>query len=205
MAVTLDQIKELRNRTGAGVTAVKEALESSKGDMEKAVTYLREKGIAKAAKRADRSAANGFIAHYIHGDGNIAVLVELNSETDFTSRNEKFRELANEIALHIAASKPMYVTVEDIPEEIMEQEKKIASKGIDTNKPANIVEKILEGKMSKFYEENVLLHQKYVRDDSKTIGDLLNDAVAAIGEKIEVGRFCRFEIAAPSCAQVGEL
>ncbi|MCA9383483.1 translation elongation factor Ts [Candidatus Dojkabacteria bacterium] len=205
MAVTLEQIKELRSRTGAGVTAVKEALESSNGDIDKAVNYLREKGIAKAAKRADRSAANGFIAHYIHGDGNIAVLVELNSETDFTSRNEKFRKLANEIALHIAASKPMYVTVEDIPEDVLAQEKEIASKGVDTNKPANIVEKIIEGKLSKFYEETVLLKQKYVRDDSKAIEDLVNEAVAAIGEKIEIGRFCRFEIAAPSCAQVGEL
>lgn len=194
MAITLEQIKALRKSSGAGVTVVKEALEHSKGDMDKAITYLREKGIAKAAKRADKSAEHGFIAHYIHGDSNIAVLVELNAETDFTARNEKFRELAGELALHIAAANPQYIKVDDIPTEELEKEKSIASKGVDEKKPEEIREKILEGKLGKFYEEVVLLKQKYVRDDSKTIEDLLNEAITAIGEKIEIGRFCRMEI-----------
>lgn len=199
MEITLDQIKELRKATGAGVSNVKEALENSKGDMEKAIEYLREKGIAKAAKRADKQADNGFVAHYIHGEGSIGVLLELNSETDFTARNETFRSLAHDIALHIAASRPEYATREDVPADIIEKESEIAKQGTE-GKPDNVVEKIVEGRLSKFYEEVVLLDQKFVKDDSKTIGDLINDAVAAIGEKIEVGRFARIEIAGGSSA-----
>jgi len=199
MDITLDQIKELRNATGAGVTNVKEALEASKGDMDKAIAYLREKGIAKAAKRADKQADNGFVAHYIHGEGSIGVLLELNSETDFTARNESFRQLAHDIALHIAASRPEYARREDVPAEVIEKESEIAKQGTE-GKPDNVVEKIVEGRLSKFYEEVVLLDQKFVKDDSKTISDLINDAVAAIGEKIEIGRFARIEIAGGSSA-----
>lgn len=200
MAVTLDQIKELRKLTGAGMSAVKEALENSSGDFDNAVQYLREKGVSKAAKRAGKSADNGFIAHYIHGEGTIGVLVELNSETDFTARNEKFRELANSLAIHVAASAPKYVSKEDIPEDELNKEKEIASKTIKGNKPANIMEKIIEGKLQKYYEEVVLLEQVYVKDDSKKIKDMINEAVAAVGEKIEIGRFCRFQISQPSCS-----
>ncbi|KXK26656.1 MAG: Elongation factor Ts [candidate division WS6 bacterium OLB20] len=148
MDITLDQIKSLRKATGAGVTNVKEALEHSKGDMDKAIEYLREKGIAKAAKRADKQADNGFIAHYIHGEGTIAVLVELNSETDFTARNESFRELAHNIALHIAASKPEYISREEVPAELVEKESALAKQGTE-GKPENVVEKIVAGRLDK--------------------------------------------------------
>lgn len=196
----MDQIKELRKRTGVGLHLIKEALEASGGDMEKAVLYLREKGVAKAAKRAGRSAENGFIAHYIHGDGNIGVLLELNSETDFASRNEKFRELAHDLAVHIAASSPEYISIDQIPEDILEREKSVYKKDLE-GKPEQVQEKILEGKLAKFYEEIVLMEQNYVKDDSKKIKDIINEAVAAIGEKIEIGRFVRFQIAgsANSC------
>jgi elongation factor Ts len=195
MSITLEQIKELRNRTGAGITIVKEALELNNGDTEKALTYLREKGVAKAAKRAGKSADNGFIAHYIHGEGTIAVLLELNSETDFTARNDKFRQLAKDIAIHIAASNPQYISIEDIPDDVMENERQIAGKTIEGNKPEDIKNKIIDGKLSKFYEESVLLEQVYIKDESKKIKDLLSEAVGSIGEKIEIGRFCRMQIA----------
>jgi elongation factor Ts len=198
MAITLDDIKTLRSRTGAGFTNVKEALEASNGDMEKAVVYLREKGMAKGAKRADRSAPNGYIVSYIHGEGSIGVLLELNAETDFTARNDKFRVLAREIALHVAAANPEYVSIEAVPAEIIAREKEIAQSEIDPKKPAEIIEKILAGKMQKFYEDNVLLEQKYFKDETKKIKDLVNDLVAAIGEKIEVGRMCRFQLAKPA-------
>jgi len=199
MEITLKQIKELRERTGAGVTNVKAALEQSRGDMDKAIAYLREKGLAKAAKRAGNSASNGFIANYIHGEGTIGVLVELNSETDFASRSEEFRALAREIAIHIAASNPEYVSINDVPNDLVAKEKEIAMKGLE-KKPAQVIEKIVEGKLAKFYEEIVLMEQPFVKDESKKIKDLINEAVAAIGEKIAVGRFCRIQIAGPANA-----
>lgn len=198
MATQLEQIKELRSLTGAGVNSIKEALDHSNGDIDKAVLYLREKGLAKAAKRSEKQAANGFVAHYIHGEGNLGVLVEVNSETDFASRNEKFRELAASLALHIAAAAPEYISIEDVPSDILEKEKEFAKKSIDGNKPEEIVNKILDGRLQKFYEETVLMEQVYVKDESKKIKDLINDAVAAIGEKIEVSKFCRIKINAPS-------
>lgn len=194
MATNIEQIKELRKRTGVGLHQVKEALEHSNGDVEKAILYLREKGIAKSASRSGRSADNGVIGHYIHSDKSIGVLVELNSETDFASRSEEFRELAHDMAVHIAASDPLYISVEDIPEDVLEKEKGVYKKDIE-GKPENVQEKILEGKLVKYYEEVVLLEQKYVKDDSKKIKDVLNDAIAAIGEKIEISRFVRFQIA----------
>lgn len=197
MSITLDQIKELRKRTGAGVTVVKEALEESNGDIQVAIEYLRKKGIAKAAKRADKHAENGFIASYVHGEGAIAVLVELNSETDFTARNDLFRSVARDIAIHIAASNPEYLSVEDVPSEVLEKEMKIAKEGIDGNKPEEIVNKIVDGRLQKFYEQTVLLEQQYVKDDSKKIKDLISETVSAIGEKIEIGRFARFQLAGP--------
>ncbi len=197
----LEQIKEIRTRTGAGINTIKEALEYSGGDTEKALLYLREKGLAKATKRAGREATNGFIAHYIHGEGNLGVLVELNSETDFASRNELFRQLAYNIALHIAANAPEYIAIEDIPSEVINKEEEIARSSIEGKKPEEIINKITQGRMDKFYQETVLLEQAYVKDESKKIKDLINDAIAAIGEKVEVGRFCRFKInaSANSC------
>ncbi len=197
MGVSLDQIKDLRKRTGVGIQAVKEALEASNGDTEKAIIYLREKGIAKAAKRSGRVAENGFIAHYIHGDGKIGVLVEVNSETDFASRNERFREFGHDLAMHIAAAAPEYIRIEDIPEDVLNKEKDIYRKDLQ-GKPEEIQEKIIEGRLKKFYEEVVLLEQPFVKDDSKKISDLLNEIVAAIGEKIEIGRFVRFEMKEPT-------
>ncbi len=200
MATNLDQIKELRKRTGVGIHQVKEALEHSSGDVEKAILYLREKGIAKSASRAGRSADNGVIGHYIHSDKSIGVLVEVNSETDFASRSEDFTELAHDIAVHIAASDPLYVSIEDIPVDILEKEKQVYQKDIE-GKPENVQEKILEGKLAKYYEEVVLMEQVYVKDDSKKVKDVINDAIAAIGEKLEISRFVRFQIAkgATSC------
>lgn len=197
MTITLDQIKELRKRTGVGVSVVKEALEECNGDMEKSIQYLREKGIAKGAKRAGRQADKGFVTSYIHGDGHIGVLVELNSETDFASRNDRFRELAHDIALHIAASDPQYTLISDIPENILNAEKEVYRKDLE-GKPEQVQEKIIEGKLQKFYEQVVLMEQPFVKDDKKKIKDLINEALAAIGEKIEIGRFVRFQIAEPS-------
>jgi len=197
MSISLDQIKELRKRTGAGINKVKEALEKSDGDVEKAIQYLREKGIAKAASRAGRSVSNGFIGHYIHSDGTIGVIVEINCETDFAARSDKLRELAHDTALHIAASDPQYISIENIPPEILEKEKRVYKKDLD-RKPAQVQEKILEGRLKKFYESEVLLEQPYVRDDSKKFKDVLNDAIAAIGEKIEIGRFARIQISKPA-------
>lgn len=201
MATNLEQIKELRSLTGAGINSVKEALDHSKGDFDKAMIYLREKGLAKATKRSDKMASNGFIAHYIHGEGNLGVLLELNSETDFTSRNEKFRELAYNLAIHVAAANPEYSKIEDIPEDVIKNETEMAKKGIGEGKPKEIVEKIVQGRLDKFYEETVLMEQVYVKDDSKKIKDLINEAVGSIGEKIEIGRFCRIKIneSASSC------
>lgn len=190
----MDTIKALRSRTGAGFANVKEALEASNGDMEKAVVYLREKGMAKGAKRADKAASNGFIASYIHGEGSLGVLVELNSETDFAARDDRFKNLAREIALQVAATNPEYITIESVPEEILNKEKEIAMKDLDPNKPQNILDKIVEGKMQKFYEETVLMEQKYFKDETKRVKDLIHDVVAALGEKVEVGRVCRMQI-----------
>lgn len=195
MKITLEMIKDLRTKTGAGINNVKEALEISQGDTEKALVYLREKGLAKAVKRADKRAENGYIYAYIHGEGSLGVMVEMNSETDFAARSPKFRELAKEIALQIAASNPEYISIENIPADIMQREKEIAMKDLDSKKPQNIADKIIEGKLQKFYEDFVLLEQRYFKDESKTINDLINDSVAALGEKIEVGRFCRMKIA----------
>lgn len=201
MEITLEMIKKLRQKTGAGINNVKEALEHSKGDEEKALLFLREKGIAKAVKRSEKSASNGYIYAYIHGEGTLGVLLELNSETDFASRSEQFRSLAKEIALQIAATSPEYITIEDIPANILKREKDLASKGIDSKKPKEIQEKIIDGKMSKFYEECVLLEQRYFKDENKKIKDLINDTISVLGEKIEIGRFCRMKLSdvATSC------
>ena len=194
MAVSLKEIKELRQKTGAGVTAVKEALENAKGDFDKAVVYLREKGLAKAVKRSEKRADKGFIAHYVHGEGTIASLIELNSETDFAARNEKFREVAHDLAVHVVAMSPEYVSIEDVPSEVIEKEKTIAMKTIDPKKPQEIIDRIVAGKLQKYYEEVVLMEQHFFKDESKKIKDLVNELIAAIGEKIEIGRFCRIQI-----------
>jgi elongation factor Ts len=194
MGITLETIKELRAKTGAGIANVKEALESSNGDFEKALLILREKGLAKAVKRAGKRAENGFICSYIHGDGSLGILLELNSETDFASKSDEFRTLAKEIALQIAACSPEYIGIDNVPKDIIERETNLAKQDMDPKKPAEIAQKILDGRMQKFYQEFVLLEQKYFKDETKLIKDLINDTVAVLGEKIEVGRFVRFVV-----------
>jgi elongation factor Ts len=189
--ITLDVIKNLRKKTGVGIQACKEALEKSNGNEEKAIEYLRTKGIMKAQKRAGREASNGFIGCYVH-QGQIGVMVEVMCETDFVSRNKKFQDLAREIALHIAAESPLYVSKDDVPDKVLSKEKEIASEKLkEEKKPQKIIDKIVEGQIQKYYEEVCLLDQPYVRDNSKKIEDLINEAVAAYGEKIEIRRFTR--------------
>ncbi len=192
MSISLEQIKELRARTGVGIHHVKDALTQSNGDMDKAIIYLREKGIAKAAKRAGNATNNGMIGHYIHGK-TIGVMVELQSETDFASGSDKFQQLAKELAMHIAAQSPDYIDIESVPASVIETEKQVFAKDV-AGKPANIAEKILEGKLSKFYEDAVLLEQPYVRDDTKKVKDLLNEYVAALGESIRIKRFIKMQL-----------
>jgi elongation factor Ts len=189
--ITLEMIKNLRKKTGIGISACKEALEKSDGDSDKAVEYLRKKGILKAKKRADRETLNGHIGSYIH-HGQIGVLVELLSETDFVARNEKFIKLAHDIALHIAAAAPLFVSKEDIPQDVLDKEKEIAQDRLkEEGKPEELLDRIAEGQLQKYYEEVCLLEQPFVRDEKKKVKDIIDEAVAAFGEKIEIGRFVR--------------
>lgn len=195
MAVDAKLVKTLRDMTGAGFMECKKALEETGGDLEKAVEVLRKKGAAKAAKKAGRETKEGLIHSYIHAGGRVGVLLELNCETDFVARNELFKELANELALQIAAMKPKWIKREDVPEEIITKEGEIAREAaIAEGKPEHIAEKIAEGKLNKFFQENCLLEQKFIKDETKTIEDLIKEYIAKIGENIQVGRFCRFEI-----------
>lgn len=195
MAITTDQIKELREKTGAGVLDCREALTKADGDFDKAVDFLREKGLAKAAKRADRVASDGVIELYSHGDGRVGVMVEVNCETDFVSRNESFREFAHEMALQIAAMDPKWISDDQIPEEVIQQEMddaRIFAKG--EGKPDNVIEKIVDGRLEKFKDDTVLLRQTYIRDDSLKVQDILNEKIAFIGENILIRRFERWEL-----------
>lgn len=195
MAITAKEVKELRDRTGAGMMDCKRALQETDGDMEAAVDVLRSRGAAKAAKRADKAANEGKIGHYVHFGGKIAVLVELNCETDFVANTDEFEELARDLAMHIAASDPLAVSPEDIPEEVVERERKVFLDQVEEEgKPENIREKIVEGKLRKFYEQNALLEQNFVKDPDRTIQDLLDEATTQMGEKLEVSRFVRYEV-----------
>ncbi|MCX7759925.1 MAG: translation elongation factor Ts [Hydrogenothermaceae bacterium] len=195
MAVDAKLVKTLREMTGAGMLECKAALEEANGDLEQAVEILRKKGVAKAAKKAGRETKEGLIHSYIHAGGRIGVLLELNCETDFVARNELFKELANEIALQIAAMKPQYVKREDIPREVVEKEGEIAREAaIAEGKPAHIAEKIAEGKLEKFYKEVCLYEQPFIKDDKKTVEELIKEYIAKIGENIQVRRFCRYEL-----------
>ncbi len=193
--VTAADIAKLRAATGAGMMDCKNALEEAGGDVEKASEILRKKGIVKAAKKADRVASEGIVFSYIHGAGRIGVLVEVNCETDFVARTDGFKELVKEIALHISAANPLYVSREEVPVELVNKEKEIYAEQLKTQgKPANIVENILKGKVDKFFEEICLLEQFYIKDDSKKIQQLLTEKTAEIGEKISVRRFVRYEL-----------
>jgi elongation factor Ts len=195
MAITTKQIKELRDATGAGMLDCKEALTNADGDFDKAVDFLREKGLAKAAKRAGREAADGTVELYSHGGGRIGVMVEVNCETDFVASSESFKELAHELALQIAATSPLCVSEDQLPEEAIERERNVArNRALEEGKPENILDKIVDGRIEKFKDEVVLLRQEYIRDSSKTVQDLLNEAVASIGENLVVRRFTRYEL-----------
>lgn len=195
MAFTAEDVKKLRAMTGAGMMDVKRALEETDGNMEKAANLLRERGIAKAGKKSDREAKEGFIGSYIHHNGKIGVLLELNCETDFVARNEKFQELARNIAIHIAMAAPAYKTREEVPAAALENEREILRKqAAEEGKPANVIEKMVEGRLNKFYAEQCLLEQPYIKDDKKTIEQLLKESIATIGENIQVGSFHRISI-----------
>jgi elongation factor Ts len=192
--ITADMVKQLRERTGSGMMDCKKALTETNGDMEKAIEYLREKGLASAAKKAGRIAAEGLVDSYIHGDGRIGVLVEVNIETDFAAKNEKFKTFVRDVAMQIAASKPEYVRREEVPSEVVEKEKEILkAQALNEGKPEKIVEKMVEGRIDKFYKEICLLEQPFIKDPDKTIQQLLTENVAAIGENINIRRFVRFE------------
>ncbi|MEX1112746.1 MAG: translation elongation factor Ts [Candidatus Andersenbacteria bacterium] len=190
MAITMEQIKELRSRTGAGVVDAKEALTSADGDMEKAIGWLRERGKAKAAKKADRLTHEGVVGAYIHSNNKLAVLVGLLCETDFVARNDKFQELARSIAMHVAAMDPLVVSPDDVPEAELVQERELAQKQV-ADKPAEMQEKIIEGKLKKFREERALLTQPYVKDPKKTVQDVINEAIHELGENVTVKEFTR--------------
>ncbi|WP_422445761.1 translation elongation factor Ts [Thermoanaerobacterium sp. DL9XJH110] len=192
--VTSEQVKELRERTGAGVMDCKKALTEAGGDMEKAIILLREKGLAKAAKKMGRTAAEGVIDAYIHGNGRIGVLVEVNCETDFVARNQEFKNLVRDIAMQIAAANPRYISRDDVPKEVIDKEREILkAQALNEGKPEHIAEKIVEGRMEKFYEENCLLEQPFIKDPDKKVSQLIMEKIAIIGENITVSRFTRYE------------
>ena len=193
--ITAAIVKELRERTGSGMMDCKKALAESGGDMEKAIDYLREKGLAKAAKKADRAASDGRVFQYIHTNFKVGALLELNSETDFVAKTDEFNALGHEIAMHITAANPLYLRPEDVPAEDLEREKEIYRQQLrDEGKPEDRIEKIVEGKIRKFYETTCLMEQAYIRDPDKKIGDLVVEMIAKLGENIVVKRFARFMI-----------
>lgn len=193
--ISASMVKELRERTGAGMMDCKKALAEVAGDMEKAIEFLREKGLAAAAKKAGRIAAEGIVESYIHGGGRIGVLVEINCETDFVAKNEDFRGLARDIAMQIAAAKPEYVRREEVSAEAIEKEREILrAQALNEGKPEKIVDKMVEGRIEKYYKEVCLLEQPFIKDSDKTVQQVINEIIAKIGEKIDVRRFTRYEM-----------
>lgn len=192
--ISASLIKDLREKTGAGMLDCRNALQETDGDLEKAVDLLREKGLSKAAKKSSRIAAEGLVESYIHG-GRIGVLVEVNSETDFVAKTDEFKDFVKEIAMQIAASSPKYVSRDEVPEEIVNHEKEVLTQqAMNEGKPQNIAEKMVEGRIEKFYMEIVLLEQPFIKDPDKTIETLLKEKIAKIGENIKIRRFVRFEV-----------
>lgn len=193
--ITVTQIKELREQTGAGMMDCKKALTESNGDLEGALKWLREKGMATADKKASRTAAEGVIESYIHGEGRVGVLLEVNIETDFAAKNEKFQEMVKDIAMQIAAMNPSWLDRTEVPEDVLENERDIArTQALNEGKPEKIIDKIVEGRLEKFYEANCLMDQSFIKDDSKSITQLVKEMVAFIGENIKVRRFVRYEL-----------
>jgi elongation factor Ts len=195
MKISVEKVKELRDETGAGVMEAKKALEAAGGDFEKAAEALRIKGAAEAAERADREASEGVVEVYAHPGNRVGVMVELNCETDFVARNEQFQSLAHDLTLHVAAMQPRFVSIEDVPQNLVEREsEKIREQALAEGKPEEIVEKIVSGRMNKFYEEYCLLEQPFVKDDEVKVQTLITDAIRTMGENIVVRRFVRYEL-----------
>lgn len=191
----MEIIKELRDLTGAGIMDIKSALEEAGNDKEKAIEILRKKGQSKVLKKADRIANEGIVESYIHAGGRVGVLLELNTETDFVARTDDFKNLAKDLCLHIAASNPLYVSISDVPEEVIEKEKEIyKEQAVESGKPAAVVEKMVEGRLQKFYEEVCLMEQPFVKEPEKKIKDLIAEQVAKLGENIVVRRFTRYNL-----------
>jgi elongation factor Ts len=195
--ISAAMVKELREKSGAGIMDCKAALAECDGDLEKAVDFLRKKGIATAAKRAGRATSEGTVQAYIHMGGKIGVLVEVNCETDFVAKTDDFSDFAKNIAMHIAATNPVGIVAEDVPAAVIEREREIyRAQVLEMGKPEQMVEKIAEGKLNKFFKENCLMNQQYVKEPDKTIADYLNEVIAKTGEKITIKRFARFQIGA---------
>jgi elongation factor Ts len=195
MAITAAQIKDLREATGVGFLDCRKALEEANGDFDKAVDFLRERGLAKAAKRAGREASEGVLDLYDHGGGRVGVMVEVNCETDFVARSDSFRAFAHDISLQVAAANPLYVNAEDVPQDVLDHEAEIArNRALEEGKPEKILDRIVEGRIRKFKEEVVLMQQAFIKDEDKTIEQYLHETVAAIGENIVIRRFTRWEV-----------
>jgi elongation factor Ts len=195
LEITVEMVKELRQETNAGVLDCRKALESCDGDFENAVAKLREKGLAAAAKRMGRQASEGIVETYVHTGSQLAVMLELNCETDFVARTEDFETLAHDLALHIAFGAPRYLTREDVPEETIESERaSYRAQALEEGKPEHIVDRIIEGRLEKFYQQSCLMEQPFVKDEDKTIETLIADAVAKLGENIVLRRFARYEV-----------
>ena len=195
MAITAEMVKDLRAKTNAGMMDCKKALTESGGDFEKAVEYLRKKGLATAAKRAGRATNQGVVHSYIHAGGRLGVLVEVNCETDFVARNDQFQQFANDVAMQVAAASPLAVEIEELDLKVVDKEREIyRQQALDSGKPEKVVDKIVEGKIKKFYSEVCLMEQPFIKDPDKTVRDVLNETIAAIGENISVRRFARFQL-----------
>lgn len=195
MDISIELVKDLRQRTGAGIVDCKAALQESKGNMEGAIEYLRKKGLATAAKKAGRIATDGLISSYIHAGGKIGVLVEINCETDFVAKTEDFQNFVKNIAMHIAAANPQYIRREDVPLEVLEKEREIyRTQALDSGKPAKVIDKIVEGKLERFYSETCLLEQTYIRDSDLTVKEVLDGMIGKLGENITIRRFARFQL-----------
>ena len=195
MEVSASMVKDLREKTGAGMMDCKKALAESAGNFEKAVDYLRQKGLATAARRAGKVASEGQIGSYVHAGGKIGVMVEVNCETDFVAKTDDFQAFAKDVAMHIAASSPLYIQRENVPPEALEREREIyRAQAREAGKPEKIMEKIVEGKLEKYYSEVCLLEQPFVKDPDRTVQDLLNGLIGKLGEKVEIRRFIRFQV-----------
>jgi elongation factor Ts len=205
MSISATQVRDLREKTGAGMMDCKKALVETSGDFEKAVEYLRKKGIAKAAKKAGRATSQGSVGSYIHAGGSVGVLVEVNCETDFVARTEQFQGFVKDLAMHIAAASPLYVSETEVPSEVVAKEKEIAVAQMrESGKPENVLEKIAEGKIKKYFEESCLMNQKYVKDPDKTVDQLLKETIATLGENISISRFARFGLGEGASGANGE-